>query len=388
MKSLKQKFNDMDKVLLFCVIVMIFYGLLNIVTASSREAFSQDVSIYYYFYRHSRMILIGVVVFLVLLKIDTKDYDKYAVVGYITIFTILMVLLFSVDDFRGSKNWITILGVKFQPSEFAKPILIVSTAILFEKFYKIIRTKDNKHFNHIGIILITGIIFPAIVFIQKDLGTSIILLGIFGFMFLTSPILKQDKFKIIVATCITFIVLILVVLISGNKILTDEQMDRFDFYNPCSKYESSGYQICNGMIAINDGSLTGLGIGKSKQKYSYIPEPHTDSVFAIIVEEYGLIFSLFIFGMYLIIIYRILNIAASAKTIRNRYIALGIAIYIFMHILINLGGLFAILPLTGVPLPFLSYGGTFTVTLIASIGVVERIAIENKNEKIRIGEDV
>ena len=386
MKGIKQKFNDMDKVLLFSVIIMVFYGLLNIVTASSREAFSQNVSIYYYFYRHSAMILIGFIGFLTIINIDTKKYDKYALFGYIVIIFILLVLLFSVDDFRGSKNWITIMGIKFQPSEFAKPVLIVSTAILFEKFYKILRTKNNKHYNQIGYIMIVGFLFPAIVFIQKDLGTAIILLGIFGFMFLASPILKQDKFKIILSVFITFIVVSLILVLSGNKILTDEQRDRLYYFNPCSKYEGSGYQICNGMIAINDGGLTGLGLSKSKQKYSYIPEPHTDSVFAIIVEENGFIFSGFILVMYLIIIYRIIKISENSKSIRNRYISFGIAIYIFMHIFINLGGLFAIIPLTGVPLPFLSYGGTFTVTLICSIGIAERIAIENKNEKIKIGD--
>ena len=172
-------------------------------------------------------------------------------------------------------------------------------------------------------------------------------------------------------------------LATGHEILTEEQLSRFDFFNPCSNYEDGGYQICNGFIAIHDGGLFGLGIGKSKQKYSYIPEPHTDSVFAIIVEEYGLIFSLGILLIFLIILYRILRISAQASTLRGRYIALGVATYMFLHILINLGGLFGIMPLTGVPLPFLSYGGSFTISLICSLAMVQRIHIETKRKNLQ-----
>ena len=161
-------------------------------------------------------------------------------------------------------------------------------------------------------------------------------------------------------------------------------MSRFDFFNPCSKYETTGYQICNGFIALNDGGLFGLGIGKSKQKYSYIPEPHTDSIFAIIGEEHGAIKCSFIFLTYIFVLFRILKISTNATTLRGRYICLGIATYIFMHIFINLGGLFGIIPLTGVPLPFLSYGGTFAISLMCSLAVVQRVHIETKLEKFKL----
>ena len=162
-------------------------------------------------------------------------------------------------------------------------------------------------------------------------------------------------------------------------------MARFDFFNPCSKYEKGGYQVCNGFIAFNDGGLWGLGIGKSKQKYSYIPEPHTDSVFAIIGEEWGFLKSTFIFIVYAYILKRILDLSAKASRVRGKFICLGVATYIFSHILINLGGLFGVIPLTGVPLPFLSYGGSFAISLIGSLGLVQRVHIETKNQKINVG---
>ena len=161
-------------------------------------------------------------------------------------------------------------------------------------------------------------------------------------------------------------------------------MTRFNFINPCKNYLEGGYQICNAYIAINNGGLLGLGIGKSQQKYSYIPEPHTDMVFAIIAEEQGLLRSSLILIGYTIILYRILNLSSKSNTLRGKYICLGVATYIFSHIAINLGGLLGLLPLTGVPLPFLSYGGSFTISLLISLGLVQRVHIEHKREKIEI----
>lgn len=167
---------------------------------------------------------------------------------------------------------------------------------------------------------------------------------------------------------------------SKGSVLSDRQSSRLDFYNPCKNYESGGYQICNGFIAINSGGVFGNGIGNTKQ-ISYIPESHTDSVFAIIAEQYGLIVTTIIFIIFALLLKSILNISSRSKTIRGRYICLGVAIYIFLHILVNLGGLFGVMPLTGVPLPFLSYGGSFTLTLICALAVVQRIEIENRTMK-------
>ncbi|MDD3341299.1 MAG: FtsW/RodA/SpoVE family cell cycle protein [Bacilli bacterium] len=384
MKRIKKILNDMDKPLLALTIFMIGYGLLNIVTASSREAISQDVTLYHYFYKQSQMLFIGFIGSFFFLLYNTKNYDKWALLAFVGIFLVLVYLYISGDSHRGSINWISVGGIRFQPSEFAKPVMIVCTSILFEKFYRKLRTKDITHYDLIGIILAVGCIFPLIVIMQKDLGTGMILLGTFGVMFLASPILKLEKFRTILTLGLVCVFSVLILAVSGKKLLTEEQLDRFNFINPCSNYEEGGYQVCNGMIAINDGGLFGLGIGKSKQKYSYIPEPHTDSVFSIIMEEYGLLFSSVLLLFYVLILYRIFMIASKASTIRGRFICLGVGTYMFFHILFNLGGLFAVLPLTGVPLPFLSYGGSFTISLICSLAIVQRVNIETKNQKIKV----
>ena len=383
LKNLKIYFSYMDKPLLVVTIFLFLFGLFNIVTASSREAINNEVNLYYYFYRHVIMLIIGLVLSFIILIIDTKKYKKWVPLLFIIIAVILLYLLFYGAYQKGAKNWIEIFGVKFQPSEFAKPIIIIFLSILFEKFYKKLKTKGINHFNIIAAILFIGVSIPAIIFAQKDFGTMMIMLVIFAVMFLASPIMKIEKLKtigILAAACLIFVVMVVA---RTGSFFTEEQRSRLDYINPCKNYETGGYQVCNAFIAFNNGGLKGLGIGKSQQKYSYISEPHTDSIFAIFVEEWGLLTAFIIFICYALVIGRILTISSKSNTIRGRYIALGIATYIGMHIIINLGGLFGLIPLTGVPLPFLSYGGSFTICLMCSLMVVQKINIETKinNEK-------
>lgn len=382
--KIRQTIQDMDHWLLWTSVMMIIYGLLNIVTASSSEAVTSSAPLYFYFYQQSKMLVVALIGSIVILNIDTKQYPIPAVLAYFGILGLLLYLSLYGTSHRGSINWLQIGPFTFQPSEFSKPVMIVSLAILFEKFYRKLKNKKISHIDMLGIIFIAGFVYPVIIFLQKDLGTAMIVTAIFGVMFLTSPILAREKLVWIGRIAILGVVGCLIMLNVKGYILSPEQMDRFDFFNPCSNYEEGGYQICNGFIAINDGGLLGLGPGKSKQKYSYIPEPHTDSVFAIIVEENGLLLSTLLFIGYYIILKRILLLASIASTIRGRYICIGAATYLFMHILINLGGLFGVMPLTGVPLPFLSYGGSFTISMVMMLAVVQRVHIETKRQKMGI----
>ncbi len=383
-KAIGNTYRDMDKVLLWTMVALIFYGLLNIVTASSSEAVTSEAPLYHYFYQQLKMLFVAFVGTIVILGIDTKKYTWPALFAFIAVFGILIYLSLYGTAHRGSMNWIAlpVIGT-FQPSEIAKPVVIICLSILFEKFYRKLKNPKINHLDMLGIIFFVGLAFPMIVFTQKDLGTAIILSMIFGVMFLTSPILRKEKLLWIGRILLLAVIGGLIMWNVKGYILSEEQKDRFNFFNPCSNYEDGGYQVCNGFIAINDGGLLGLGPGKSRQKYSYIPEPHTDSVFAIIVEEMGLVLSTLIFIGYYIILKRILDLACVASTIRGRYICIGTATYIFMHILINLGGLFGIIPLTGVPLPFLSYGGSFTISLILTLAVVQRVYIETKRDLLK-----
>lgn len=382
MKVINKTLKDMDKILLIFTTLLFIFGLFNIVTASSRAAVIRyNTSLYSYFFKQLLSIILGIFATVFILKIPTKNYGLWGTIFYVVVLGLLLYVLFFVDEHLGNKNWIYIKGFgSLQPSEFAKPALAVALGVIFEKYCKKLKNPNINHYDLIGIILFIGCLFPAIVFLCKDLGTTIVILTLFSVLFITSPIIKKEKITVI---GLVLVVGIIILITMGPKIFTPTQLSRFDFFDPCTDYFDGGYQICNGFIAINEGGLLGNGIGESKQ-VSYIPESHTDSVFAIIAEEYGLIICTFIFIAYLIIFFRILKLASRANTIRGKYICLGIGTYIFLHFLINLGGLFGIMPLTGVPLPFLSYGGSYTLALMIALAIVQRVHIETEREKIKI----
>lgn len=385
-KQIRKNYRDMDKPLFFVTIIMFIVGLLSIVSASSREAVVRYGStLYHYFFRQLIMLMIGLVISLFLININSKKYKSLALIGFIGVNILLLYLLIAGTSHKGAQNWISLpLIGSVQPSEFAKPVIIVCLALLFEQFSNKLRNPKEKHWDEIGMILFAGLFSAVIIFLQKDLGTMMIITAIFGVMFLASPILKSDKIKTIGLLIVVAIIGVLGMIAIKGYILTGAQLARFNFFNPCTRYETGGYQVCNGFIALNDGGLLGLGIGKSKQKYSYISEPHTDSIFAIIGEELGFLRSSLIFVAYLFILYRILSLSSRASTIKGKYICLGVAVYLFMHIFLNLGGILGIIPLTGVPLPFLSYGGSFTISFIVALTLVQRVAIENSRTKITV----
>ena len=385
-KKAIKAYKDMDKTLFFTSLILIIFGTLNIVTASSREAvLNTDKSMFYYFYKHCVILILSLFAFLFVIKVPTKKYKKYILLLYAIVVAGNLFLVLRGVSTRGAANWIDFKLFKLQPSEFSKPVLIIAMAILLDNYDSFFANPNVKHYSAIRKVVFLMLFIPILVFLQKDLGTAAILFGTFLVLYIFSRIPYKEKLYVMLVAIVVIIAVLIVRLSITGYILSDKQTSRINnFFNPCSKYEKTGYQVCNAFIAINNGGALGVGIGRSTQKYSYIPEPHTDMVFSIIAEENGVIKCAFIFIAYLIILYRILKLSMNTKTIRNKNICLGVATYIFLHILINLGGLFGVIPLTGVPLPFLSYGGSFMISLVASLAVVQRIHIEMKNEKIKV----
>ncbi len=386
-KIVKNLVNDakmMDKPLFFACLIMILFGLLNIVTASSREASTYDYGIYYYFFKHSQMLLIGITAGFFVFQIPTRKYNKYVLLAWFLLFLLFIYTYFYGVSHRGSTRWVNIFGFSFQPGEIAKPLVAVLGAVFYERYAKL-KQKNSKNADKlIGIAILLSLLLPILVFFQKDFGNASIIGTIFATLFFISPIPKKDKLRYIGALFVLGIIFVLGLLAFRGRILEPHQISRFDFLKPCTKYEVSGYQICNAYIAINDGGITGVGIGSSRQKYSYIDEPHTDMVFAIIAEEYGAALSSLIFLGYTAIMIRMIVISKASKNIRRKYLAFGIMTYMLMQILVNMGGLFGLMPLTGVALPFLSYGGSFTISFLVAIAIVLRVSVENRQEKIKI----
>ena len=244
------------------------------------------------------------------------------------------------------------------------------------------KNKDNLD-NQWSIIkpIIVALIIVGLVVIQPDMGTAVIIGLITLIMFYGAPINKKNRSIFNKIFLGGIIVVLLVLVTTGGKFLKDYQLERFNFLEPCERYqEDSGYQLCNSSIAFNNGSLNGQGIGESTQKYLYLPESYTDFIFPIIVEEWGLIIGIVVICMYAFILFRIIKIAREASNLRGSLICYGVFAYLLTHIMINLLGVMGLIPLTGVPLPFLSYGGSYAICLMIALGLVQRVAIESKKK--------
>ncbi len=379
----KHKFlKYMDKPLLLMMLLFCSIGILLVLSASSVAAVVRyNVGPYYFFLRQLLFVVISFLLgFLIIIKIDINRYKGIVKILLICLLAVLACLLFYGTIVNSAKSWFKIGAFSFQPSEFAKLILIIYMGIFFDSY-----VKEGTNQNKIWLFLtICGVVF-LLVAAQPDLGTAIIIAGIIFLTFIAIPMKKNNLVSILKLGAGAGIVIIALFLIFSSSILTERQKSRFEFRAPCSRYtKDTGYQVCNGFIAIHNGGLFGMGIGKSTQKYLYLPEAHTDFIFTILVEELGVIAGLVILIGYGYIIFRIIKISKECYNLRNSIICYGVAMIFLMHIIINFMGVLALMPLTGVPLPLLSYGGSFTLTSIISLFVVQRIAIENNMTKKKL----
>lgn len=370
--AMKKIIKYVDKPLLIVSVLLFIIGLIMVFSASNVTAYmSHEVSPYNYFIKQGLFLLAGLIMSLIMIKFTTKAYGVFSWGLLLIIIVSLFMLLVIGQAKNRAISWYDLGPISIQPSEFAKVITIVWLARYYEKNKKM--TSYTKSLFPIGVCLL----ITFLIFVQPDLGTAIIYTAIVGVMFLAAPIIKEIKTKTIFALLGLIVFAGIVLIGSGKTVLLERQLERFDFTNPCDKLLTTGNQVCNCYIAINNGGLTGVGLGNSTQKYLYLPEPYTDFIFAIIVEELGIIFGVGIIIMYIFLLYRILKIGRDSPTNRGALLCYGVAVYIFLHIAINLLGIFGLMPMTGVPLPFMSYGGSFTICLIAALTIVQRVSVEN-----------
>ena len=375
-------FNKLDKKLFLLILFFTLFGLIMVFSASSISAVLYNKVEETYFFKRQAFIALIMWLFGIffILRIPTSKY-RFLAKGYFFIILIILALIFPYGTITNSaKSWFRIGPIRVQPSEFFKSALILYFGVYFEK---IIQKKDfdNKKVMFPIILSVVGI---GLVAIQPDLGTAIIIAGIFGLLILFLPIKTKVYNLLKISGTVLACCLVLFVAISGN-LLTKEQADRLTFKSPCTRYtEKTGYQVCNGFIAISNGGLFGKGLGNSTQKYLYLPEAHTDFIFPIIVEEIGVLGASIVILMYMLLLFRLLKISKEASTIRGSIIAYGTFCYILLHLAVNFLGILALIPLTGVPVPFLSYGGSFLMNVLFLMFVNERIAIETNMNKEEI----
>lgn len=377
---MREKISKLDKPLLICSLVLFVFGLIMILSASSMESYMRyNYSPYHYFFRQLIFLIIGSIGFIFTIIFPTKNYRKLdKLLLFISIVSLAGLLIYG-HDANNAASWYKIGPITIQPSEFTKIFIILYMAVYYDKNRK---NLDNQ-WTIIKPILLS-IIIVSLVAIEPDLGTGMIIMLITFMIFYSVPIEKKYRsiFNRIFIGGSLIVVLLLIT--SGTRLLKSYQLERFNFIDPCLRYqEKSGYQLCNSLIAFKNGGISGQGLGNSTQKYLYLPESYTDFIFAIIVEEWGLIVGIVILIIYMIMLFRIIRIARRANNLRNSLIAYGIFAYIFIHIMINLLGITGMMPLTGVPLPFLSYGGSYAICMMVAMGLIQRVSVESYKKEIK-----
>lgn len=379
---MRKLFSKMDIPLFIMVVLYVALGLVMIYSASNITAVVRyGYQPYHFFIRQAIFVLVSFFIgFLIVLRFPTRNYGALAWPLVFLLIGSLALLFVKGKIAGGAISWFDLKYFKVQPSEFAKSILVIFMAIYYNKLHY----KKVKNIYAYFVPLGFAAIIIGLIFMQPDLGSAAIIAGIVFLTFISIPVVQNNIMKFIKIIAIGCILAMVAFLYSGNDFLSSIQKGRLNFRNPCSRYtETTGYQVCNGFIAINNGGLFGVGLGNSTQKYLYLPESHTDFIFPIIVEELGLVTGIIIILGYAYILSRILKIAKTSENLRCSILAYGTFWYFTLHILVNLLGVLALIPLTGVPLPFLSYGGSFTVNAIIMIFVVERVNIENKINKTK-----
>lgn len=372
---MKETLRKIDIPLLLVTLLLLAIGLIMVFSSSSIAAVLQyNQTEYYFFKKQVIVVILGLCLAFFLLFFKTKNYAVLSRLFILGVLAALLALRVYGTVTNSARSWFRLFGFSLQPSEFAKTFIILYLACVYGN------RKKFAHAADILLPLIPCIVIFGLVVMEPDLGTAAIIAFICMFIFFSLPVKKN---KVMTALRVLTIVgaIGFVFALQNMDMLTENQVSRLQYKEPCKRYlEETGYQVCNGYIAIHNGGLWGVGLGNSTQKYLYLPEAHTDFIFPIIVEELGYVGGCVILLLYLFLLYRILVIARNATTLRGSIIAFGTFGYLFTHIVVNMGGLLALIPLTGVPLPFLSYGGSFMLNLLVLMALTQRVAIESKED--------
>lgn len=380
---MKKVFKNLNYPLLLLTIIYSIFGCIMVFSSSSVSSILRyEVPTNYFFIRQILWVIVGGVVGFVLMFIPTKNYRYLSKIAMYGVLILLVFIFFAGRIAGGAQSWYDIGFANFQPTELAKIVLIIYLAV----YYHRISLKKNISLWNMLYPLVLSVVIFILVALQPDFGGAFIIFGITALIFFSLPIAKKHK-KTIYKVGISVVLIVLFgVFVLGKNILQSYQVKRILYFqNPCQRYadkDGTGYQVCNGYIAIHNGGLRGVGLGKSSQKFLYLPEAHTDFIFPIICEELGLVAGILVVLGYFVIMIILLLIAKNAVTLRNSILSYGIFAYLLMHILINLMGVLGLIPLTGVPLPLLSYGGSFNISVLIALGIVQRVNIENRDDKI------
>ena len=309
---------------------------------------------YYYLKKQGFATALGLVGMFVVARVDYHTWVPLANVGYLTAVALSVAVMLVGDEYNGSKRWLSLGPVSFQPSEFAKVALILFLACLV--------TKNVKAMGKVSTLVKVMIpVLPIVALVgASNLSTAIIILGIAAVLiFVASP--KYAQFIWMGVAAVGFMTIFLA--------LESYRLERLAIWRDPEKYEK-GYQTLQGLYAIGSGGLFGRGLGESVQKLGFLPEAQNDMIFSIVCEELGLVGAGLIILLFLILIWRFFVIAVHAKDLLGALIASGAMAHMMIQVILNIAVVTNSIPNTGITLPFISYGGTSVLFLLLEMGLV------------------
>jgi cell division protein FtsW len=351
--------------LLAVVGTLLAIGLVMVLSASSVFAYARTGDSYAFFKRQGVWVVGGVTVMLLVSRVDYRRWRRLGgpLLALATVGLVFVLIHPGAVSAYGSTRWIPIAaGVSVQPAEFAKLALLLFSADVLTRKARLL--DDVRHL--LVPVLPVTVVLAALVMLEPDLGTTLLLSAIaFGILFIAgTPLLLLGAVGALG-------------LLGGLGLIMSADYRRsrfFSFLDPAADSQGGGYQFIQGRLALGSGGLLGVGLGASRQKWSYVPNAHTDFIFAIIGEELGLLGTLAILLLFLALAYAGVRVARRAPDPFGRYLAGGVTVWIVVQALVNIGAVVGVLPITGVPLPLVSFGGSSMLVLLAAVGMLLNVA--------------
>ena len=363
-----RNYHGADIMLMIIVAIILVFGLVSLISASGAFAYADKGDAYHYVKKQLFGLAVGLIAFFYFARTDYRIWKKYAL-GFL-IFSIILLLLVFIPGLSAawgkSRSWINLFGYSLQPAEMVKLSFLLYLAAWLEN-----RKENLGQFSQGSgpFIIILGIISVLMV-LQPDIGT----LSIIGLTSLIVYFVGGGSIKHI------FFILLFTVLAFAMMIqFRPYQLNRFKcLVDPSFGSQDICYQVNQSLIAVGSGGLVGRGLGESRQKYMYLPEVYADSIFAVIAEETGMIVSGALVILYSLLFYRGYIIAKHSIDDFGRILAIGISTWITVQAFVNIGGIINIIPMTGVPLPLVSYGGSALLASLSALGILANISKQTK----------
>lgn len=353
-----------DVTLMFVVLFLMAFGIIMIYSSSYYFAYEKFGTHGHFFYRQLMWVVVGSLVMYLVSRINYRFIVKFSGLLYVVTLGLLIAVLL-MPPVNNSYRWIIVGPVNFQPSEIAKIAVIMTLAVLMEGF--------AKHIDKIKVLIVLMLVavVPVGLIAVANLSTAIVVTVITAGMVFV--VYRNIPKLVLLLSPIIAIVVVLFMNMEGYR------SDRIDIWlnGPFSDPLGKGFQTIQSLYAIGAGGFFGVGLGKSIQKIDFIPEAHNDIIFSIICEELGLFGAFAVLLLFALLLWRLLDIIRGCKDVMPILIVVGVMIHISVQVMINIGVVTNTIPATGIPLPFISYGGSSLMFLLVEVGLVLNIAREN-----------